>query len=656
MLAETLVSRIPALPASSRLKQLAATTAVTLAVLALALPMLQAEPAALTSDESLYLSEAYNIATGVGPKYTSQELVSHRAPLYPALLAVPLRLTGGDLSSAYWIPKLVVLALAAAAFLLARQLFGALAGGLAAVLVMSSAFLRTMGTTLFLDGTEALFLLLFLAALWQAFQSESIRWFTLSGVLLGAAFLTKETAILWLPLPIAFALLSSEHRNARIVRGLGAYAAAAGAMLAVWWVWVFAVTDRVYFWGPPDARLAAWSAAVVAGAGAAGLAWIAVRKLSGQRLPVLARGAGIALVVCWVGVIFVILEITTWPFPKEYWRTLPQYLWQIAAPNSQPWPLIALGALWPLSRIHKDPRARLLALGLVLFLPFALFVANGTFSYRDLLPMVYVAYVGAAGLGAVALRWVSERGSALGVGAALVIGLAALGLVQTQELTQERLPYDRTAVTQENWDNPLVHSTARWLHENVPAGAGVMASRLYFSHLYVLDEGRHPIYQLPTLRIEPRAGEIPFLERITTLFRWEDDRMGPANDDERWLYVQRYPAKLYFVGLSETDLLRDLRERSVDYLVLAGKDAGFSLLTYRDYFEESQAFKLVYAEEPSAANSVYIYQVDRGRLAAQDYQTVVSQGTLAALAGSFDDASPEELATAIDPDGIVIRP
>ena len=656
MLADTLVSRIPALRASSRLKQLAATMAVALAVLALALPMLQAEPAALTSDESLYLSEAYNIATGVGPKYASQEFVSHRAPLYPALLAVPLRLTGGNLSSAYWIPKLIVLALAGAAYLLARQLFGALAGGLAAVLVMSSAFLRLMGTTLFLDGTETLFMLLFLTALWRAFQSESIRWFALSGVLLGAAFLTKETAFLWLPLPVAFALLSSEYRNERIARGLSAYGASAGAMLAVWWVWVFAVTDRVYFWGPPDARLAVWGAAVAVGAGATGLVWVVVSKLDGQRLPMLARAIGIALVAGWVGGIFVFLEFTSWPFPKEHWRTVPQYLWQIAALNSQPWPLIALGALWPLARVHKDPRARLLALGLALFLPFALFVANRTFSYRDLLPMVYLAYVGAAGLGAVAVRWSLERGSALGIGAALVIGLAAFGLVQTQELTQARLPYDRTAVTQENWDNPLVHSTARWLHENVPAGAGVMASRLYFSHLYVLDEGRHPIYQLPTLRIEPQAGEAPFLKRITTLFRWEDHRMGPASEDERWLYVQRYPAKLYFIGLSERDLLRDLEERSVDYLVLAGEDAGFSLLTYQDYFEQSPAFKLVYADEPSTANSVYIYRVDRSRLAEQDYRTVVSRGTLAALARSFGDASPEELANAIDPDGIVIRP
>src|SRR3990172_315611 len=180
MLAGVLAVRAPASFESRLVRRLAPAVVVSLGILVLALPMLQAGPAPLSSDESLYLSEAFNIATGVGPKYASQELVSHRAPLFPALLAVPLRLTGSDPASAYWVPKLVALALAVASFLLARQLFDALAGALAALLVMSSAFLRSLGTTLFLDGTETLFLLLYLAALWRAFHTNSVRWFALS--------------------------------------------------------------------------------------------------------------------------------------------------------------------------------------------------------------------------------------------------------------------------------------------------------------------------------------------------------------------------------------------------------------------------------------------------------------------------------------------
>ena len=132
--------------------------------------------------------------------------------------------------------------------------------------------------------------------------------------------------------------------------------------------------------------------------------------------------------------------------------------------------------------------------------------------------------------------------------------------------------------------------------------------------------------------------------------------MGPAHEDERWLYVRRYPLKTYFVGLSEWDLLRDLRERSVEYLVLTGEDAGFSSFTYQDYFDHNAAFTLVYADRPSDANGIYVYHVDRTRLAPRSYQTVVSRETLTSLAGEFGEAGPEELVAAIDPDGIVIRP
>ena len=336
-------------------------------------------------------------------------------------------------------------------------------------------------------------------------------------------------------------------------------------------------------------------------------------------------------------------------------RTVPQYLWQITAANSQPWPLLALGVLWLLSRVDFDRAARFLVLGLVLFLPFALFVANRDFSYRDVLPMVYLAYIGGAGLAMVLLRWAAERAGVLVVAGAVVVGLAIFGFTQTNELLNERLPYDRTEVTQSNWDNPLVHSTASWLHENVPPGERIMASRLYFSQLYVLDEGSHPIDQLPTLRIEPNGGDTPLLSRVTTLFRWEDYRMGPAHEDERWLYVRRYPIKTYYVGLSEWDLLRTIEEREVEYLVITGEDAGFSSFTYLDYFDENPAFALVYTDRPSNANGVYIYRVDREQLAQRDYRAAVSEATLAALANELG-LSPEQVAVGIDADGIVIRP
>lgn len=656
MLIGAIRSRAPTIIDTALASRAVPAVLVIVAIVVIALPMLLADPAPLTSDQSLYLSEGYNIATGVGPKYTSQDFVNHRAPLFPALLALPLSLTGGDPASAYWIPKLVMLALAGAVFLLARQLFGTLAGALAAFFVTTNAFLRWLGTSLFLDGTETLFMLLFLSALWRAFQRGETRWFALSGGLLGLAFLTKETAVLWLPLPVAFALLSPEHRRREIVRGLAAYSATVGVMLLAWWGWVFAITDRVYFWGPPNALLLAVAFGAIAFVALLASVWRLVHKRAPEKLPHLAIATGLILVLGWVTMHVLFLETTSWPFPKDHLRAVPQYLWQVATPNSQPWPLVALGLLWVIARSRSSQQARLLTLGLALFVPFALFVANRTFAFRDLLPMLYLAYVGAAGLAAFYIKQASARAGPMVVSGIVVAGIAIFGIVQTQELVNERLPFDRSVVTEANWDNPLVHSTAAWITENVPEGEHIMASRLYFSQLYVLDEARHPIYQLPTLRVEVSSSGGPILERVTTLFRWEDHRLGPAYEDERWLYARRYPVKQYYVALSEHDLLRELEEREIDYLVLTGEDTGFSSFTYLDYFEDNPAFDLVYRDQPSSMNGVVIFRVDRESLAPQDYRAAVSERTLEALSDDLAGASQQEIAALLDPDGIAIRP
>jgi hypothetical protein len=221
-------------------------------------------------------------------------------------------------------------------------------------------------------------------------------------------------------------------------------------------------------------------------------------------------------------------------------------------------------------------------------------------------------------------------------------------------LQKQSLSYDNLAVDQSSWDNPLVHDSAAWLQQNVPAGAGVMSSRLYFSHLYVLDQAAHPIYQLPTVRVEPEGGATLRLRPMTTLFRWEDHRLADR-DQVDWIYLHRYPGKGYYIGLSEQDLLGDLRERSVGFLMLTGEDAGFSSFAYIDYFLGNPAFELVHVDLRDDRNGVYIFRVHPDRIAARPYQAVVTPEALAGLGAEMPGLSLEQLKRAIDADGAVVR-
>jgi 4-amino-4-deoxy-L-arabinose transferase-like glycosyltransferase len=623
-------------------------------VIALLVPVFGAAPAPLSSDESLYLSEAYNIATGKGPTYTSGEIVNHRAPFYPALLSAPIAASGGDPDAAYVIPKLAAVALVAAVFLLGRALFGTTAGIIAALLLASNAFVRWLGTSLYLDTTQSLLLVLYLWSCWRAFETPSMPRFAVAGVLFALAFFTKETAIQWLPLPIAFALLRPSSLDRPALLGVATYTAVAVAGLLAWWAWVFAATGRVYFWGEPDAMLVVVVAAAVATCVALGAAPFLLRRAT-RANPRLVAAAGALVVVVWCIGMLLFLELTSWPYPKQHLSSIPAYLNDVAAGNTQPWPLL-LGALFWLSwRARDSAAARFLALAVALFLPFALFVANRDFSYRDLLPIVCVAYVAAGAVTVEAISWLRERLSPPLVATAAAAGLAVLAFVQTQDLVDDRLPHDTNAASERDWDSPAVHALAGWIGENIPPGEGIMSSRLYFSQLYVLGNGRHPVYQLPTVRVEPVSDGPSFLRPVSTLFRWEDHRLKPAIADEPWLYLRRYPEKGYYVALSERDLLEDLAHRDVSYLVLTGEDAGFSSLSYLDYFLTHPAFQLVYVQEHSSQDAAVVFYVDKAQLGPNPYRAVVDPTTLAGLQAERPEEPRASLERAIDADGITLR-
>ncbi len=617
----------------------------------LLVPVVFGPPAPLTSDESLYLAEGLAIASGDGPRYPSGEIVHHRAPLFPALLALPLKLSG-DPAAAYWVPRLAVLALVGATFVLARSLFGSLAGAVAALLVSANAFLRFLGNTLFLDGVQTLFMLVFLAACWRALENGCRRQWTLAALSFAGAFLTKESAIQWLPLPLALVLLSSGYRRRSSAAGLAVFYGIAGLALVGWWTWVLVVTGRVYFWGYADARLAAWLGVAGVALAASLLAWVVMGRLAPSRLPVLARVAGLAVVGGSVAAIFYHMEFRGgWPFGHAYMYTVPRYLWHVARLGTEPWPLVLAALAWALARAPRDRAARVVVLGLVLYLPFAALVANRWLQQRDLLPMTYLAYVAVGGFVADAAGWFAKQGAVRVVATIAVVAFGLFSAQQTMALLGEQRGRDAEVVTQDDWDNPLARELAWWIHTNIPDGTPIMASRLYYSHLYVLDRGQHPILQLPTVRVEPRPGEAPFLRPMSTMFRWEDHRMWPPEAEPRWLYVVRYPVKQYYIALSERDLLGDIMERGVGYVVLTGEDAGYSSLSYLDYFLENPAFTLIHRDERSVGNAAYVFRVDREKLSERPYRARTTSETLEALARETD-LSVNEVARLVDSDGV----
>ena len=398
------------------------------------------------------------------------------------------------------------------------------------------------------------------------------------------------------------------------------FAAFFGIVTAWWFVWVFVITGKVFLLeklGRGEVLLvgvAGLAALCAVGALLAGMRthWLERRlaraatgrcsRLIQPTLPIV----GLVVLVIWCLLFLVGIGGGRAALTQEYWHTVPAYVRDRLAGNVDPFYLLAgFMACHCMASAAREQGDGILLFALLLFSPVLLSVANSDLQVRQLAPAVYLSYLAfgrALGLVLGEIRSLATepasatRVSAFGMAAILAVAGGTFIFTQQRSFLSANAEIDSQQVNLDNWDNPLVKSTARWIDENVPAGSHIMSSHLFHSDLYFLTGGRYPIYQLPTVevRINPAASQP--LQPVATLFRFEDDRLGPPRDEERWLYLEWVPVRGNWVALSEIDLLNDLRERNIQYLVITGDDRVFSSLIYLDYFLRNPAFTQVHSE------------------------------------------------------------
>ena len=576
---------------------------------ALILPLAFARPANLTSDESLYLAEAHALAGGHGLTYPSGEPVTHRAPLYPLVLAPAVAIAGDD--GAYAVVKAIVVINVLLVALIAWRMAGAIGGAAAGVTAGSSAYLNGLGTTLYLDPMQSMFMLLAVASLAEAMRRPRVAWFAAAGASIGLSFLVKEAAVQWAPLGVIAWLALPALRTRIGARGAVAFSTALALVVAPWFVWVWVQTDSVFMLGALTTMRASFLATAAVGGFAAAVALWRGRAPVG-RLPVAryAMFAAITIGIAWGGAVLYMLErYDAWDYPVAYWRTVPHYLMNVA-PSAQPYFLLAAALGWlGVRSVRRDGDARLLAVMALMYVPFALVAANRSLQLRDALPIIYIAHI-ALGLAAADaagyLRRSMAPAQALAIGA--VVAAVAVGFVvqQARAFTSTNAEAAAIGARADSWDSDFVREIAASMDAHIPAGATVVSSRLYFSSLYVHTDERYQIRQMPTVGVDIVDGD-QLLKRRSNLFRWEDDDLRPAETGDTWLWLKRYEGKDYWVGLGEQELLEYLAANEVSYILLTGEDLAFSSLHAAAYLSGHPAFKLVDSDRRSATEQFFLY-------------------------------------------------
>jgi 4-amino-4-deoxy-L-arabinose transferase-like glycosyltransferase len=646
------VTAAPADRAGTRVPSLRvfAMPAAIVVLLVMLVPLYLARPANLTSDESLYLCEAYNIAHGHGFTYPSGEAITHRAPLFPLAIAPAVAIGGA--SAAYELSRLIIVLNVVLLAALAWRVRGPLAGVAAGFLAVASSYLNGFGTMLYLDPFQCSFLLLALIALNEAITRTQTRWFVAGGVALGLAFLAKESAVQWAPIALIGCLAIPSWRSRDGAWGAIACTAALCLVLAPWYAWVAVQDGDLYMAGALTTAKAGLVALFVAGLAGAGLA--AKRTAIVDRLRdasgALVAGAVLVSTLAWCAFLLIMITLgATWPYPNDYFATVPEYTLNVAT-AVQPFYLVAIAWPWLFWRSARDERTRLIALAAVLFLPFVLFAANRGLQLRDALPLVYLSYLALAIAVADVLdalgRFLREPAARAVVYAAFAVMACLFAL---QQATVLKLNNDRDTVPDvraDSWDNPFPREVARWMGKNLPEDANVLSSRLYFSSLYVNTGGRFEVRQVPTVRVDVAGTSSQLISSRSNLFRWGDDDLRASSPDDDWLYLKRYPGKGYWIGLSQQELLAYIDAHHINYVILTGDDGAFSSLSHAAYFSAHPAFELVQHTAVTPADQLFVFSVDRTKLAPIPFSTAIGPASLRALERE-SGMTPQQLAQAL---------
>lgn len=292
----------------------------------------------ISVDGSEYLLWAWNLASGRGYYAFGDVPQTVRGPMYPGLLGLFMLLVGREPETLAWIIRALAVLNPILMYLVLRRVAGLLTGVLAAALTSLFAYTATLSQALNIDAVALTVYLLSVLVLLRAVETEGTGWAVLSGMLFGAAVLTKETLIVGLPGGLLAALFAGWSTRALMAHYLGVL-----VVSAPWWLWVWQTTDQIYLLG----RLP-WGPALLAVAvlGFAAVVMVAMRSSVRKRLSGIHPAvAGWTMLLLWI-VLMSGLFVSTAGLNPGGDDDLRQYLREQVFRDTPLWYLLPAGLIY----------------------------------------------------------------------------------------------------------------------------------------------------------------------------------------------------------------------------------------------------------------------------------------------------------------------
>ncbi len=548
------------------------------------------------NDAARYLLAGSQLLTGgtVDNMNTISEFNGGHGPGLPALVGALILLFGRDTAELVWALRLMALLNPLLAYFLVKRISTPVAGLIAAALVSLLAFNVEATVAINIDALELTFYLLSLLALMGAIRSGGSLLALLSGVLLGVAILTKETAIVDLPLALLAVLLLDWDLRGALWHYLGVT-----LVCLPWWIWAYLVTGEVYLVGDLSAgqQIPILIAAVIllALAAVAYASGMVDRFLAGKR-----RWGGWFVIVIWtVALTSMLLSRSAYALGMVSFESLRLYLAHLLAPGLVVVPaLLAIVGYAAWKAFRENGAWRLVALALLFQAPVCLLLTVQLWASRQfLVPQtlafcVLAALVVAAGAAAWRGRGSSYRISVAVVAAALSVLLLVASAQSVRALLTENL--SRGLATGQHRGVPQAARMVDWMAKNVPAGERILVvsepaiNVPQANYLMFLDGGRH---EWKTLRLDQEICQ----PRPNVQTDCDTDQNSISRIPPDALWVQRIGGRCRVISLSTSNLREQTRQSDADYAAVSGNYVFPGILELPAALRKSGAFDTVHA-------------------------------------------------------------
>lgn len=541
----------------------------------------------VTPDGSWYLLQGWNIVSGRGQVDEDGEPVVYRGPVLAGVIGLFMLVFGRDVDAVAWAVRVLALANPLLMYFLVRRVSGwPVAGLIAAALVALFGYHARLSQAFNIDAPMLTVYLLAFLTLLGAVRRDSALLALLSGLLLGASILTKETAFVGLPIGLFAALLLGWN-----LRGFLLHYAGVLVVCLPWWIRIWRITGEVYLVGRmPTGLVYPIVAAPIVLALAAILLYrsgVLARLLSRPRRR---RSIVWFLVAAWVVSFSVLLFAKSSTLGIAGNVSLRTYV------TGELLPVTALLPAFPIALaylIYKAVRGEglweIYLILLLLHVPPSLLAFVEAWNQRQyiipqaLLLGAFAALVVEAGAmaarGRGTRRWVGGSVAAL-----LTVFVLASAASEVQAMVRDPGP---SAKRPSDENGEAVREMGTWMAENVPEGETILTTHLYRRQLAFRDDARHTLIDF---RVDCERG-------------WKSVRAARCKPGEDVAQTLAQPTVWFLMGrncdqaaaLSVPDMLRQMEEANSEYLMITNGPPHVEPWGWAPGLVESGAFEVAHS-------------------------------------------------------------